>query len=269
MPHLIDHPLIAQALADVRPHLSANVEKIAESVRRTGDPPAPVPESDEEGYEAGVARRVIALLSRFERLREAQRYVERTPAPAVLKKLDATQDGWIEYHYSQYLGALFSIGDICLLLCNAVFHLGISARLCTKDAVRSNKWVKRTEVPKAIDRVEAVIREHRQRRNLDVHRGTTPDLGGIIGDRTFDMLRMVGIVARSTGDGEALRVVSRGFRAMSADLAHAMSREIDELEEAVRALLEQLSPVYKDKSPMSMQRMLDEVFDPTNRGGAA
>ena len=269
MSHLIEHPFVAQVLADIRPHFGESTKRITEAVRTTGELPPHVAESDEEGYEGAVGRRVIALLARTERLREAGRYVKGVPSPSALKRLAATQDGWIEYHYSYFLGAFASVGDICLLLVNATFALGIAPRNCSRSAIRTNSWVKRTDVPRAIDRVEEVMSRHRERRNLDLHRGTSADIGAVLGDRTFDSLRLLGLVGRASGDAEAAGLAHRGLRSVSANLAQVMSRETDELEEAIRGLLDQLSPVYQDKAPSSIQRTVDEALRQKHPGGAA
>lgn len=248
MAHLIRHPFVSRVLEDTRPHMDAGLHRVTQVLRDTGDFPPPTGEADTDDYGWRVARRTIALLSRIERLHDARRYLLQLPAPALLRKLETTSDSWLEYHFAQYLSALASVSDICLLLCNAVFDLGMPARLCSVEAIKANSHVKRTPVPAALTSIEGIIRPHRELRNRDVHRGDAADIAGILGDRTVDMLRMVGIVARASRDVPTERMVVRGFRYYAKDLAERISSELEALDGALGPLLDGLTPVYDKKA---------------------
>lgn len=142
-----------------------------------------------------------------------------------------------------------SFRDLSLLLINQVFRLGIPPRLCTRDAVLTNDWVKHTSVPTMFKTIENLVGKHQEARNLHVHRGRTPDIAAVLQNDDFRQLTLISLV--SQGDplfAEANRdLLMEGLRWTADDLRGRITGEIANMVTALKKLLDVLKAEYQRK----------------------
>jgi hypothetical protein len=131
----------------------------------------------EQEYHLEVLEYVSNLARAVERLEEIPLYLGRFPNSPTFKKRGITQHKWIQYHHSNYLVIAVGTYDTALLLTNAVFMLGLDPERCKSETVKENRWVQRTNVAAALEKLRKVTDKHRRPRHLYVHRSKVPSLG--------------------------------------------------------------------------------------------
>jgi hypothetical protein len=78
---------------------------------------------------------------------------------------------WMLYNYEFYTLNYQSILDVCLILTNEVFDLGIPYRDCNKRMVCSNRHLQGTEVNRILGELSKISEGHRTLKNHLLHRG--------------------------------------------------------------------------------------------------
>lgn len=76
----------------------------------------------------------------------------------------------LDYTLSNYYIRLSSILDKSLQVINAVFHLGISEYGVNNSSIKTNKFVKRTDILKSLKIIEKAVSNGKQVRNSIIHR---------------------------------------------------------------------------------------------------
>jgi len=78
---------------------------------------------------------------------------------------------WMLYNYEFYVLNYQSVLDVCLLLTNEVFDLGIPYRDCYLPRVCSNRHLLGTEVDRVLGQIRRISEGHRKLKNHLLHRG--------------------------------------------------------------------------------------------------
>lgn len=242
---LAQHPLtvrihedtMGQAADDYFAHMRA-------TIRETGQLPPKVADSDADPYPLAVSRRLLRLLMRVDRLREALDLMVRTPGDRFLSRVQLDRTGWIQYHYAAYVVSLTSISDIALVLAAEVFALGLARRHCTPDIVKSNRRVKGSPAKAALEALERVIQRHRESRNLYIHAGQNVDLQGVSGTGSFDHIELLALVQRVRPTSETLEFLREGLHYEVRALRSILTQEIAEATANVEALFDAFLPEY-------------------------
>ena len=243
----LKHPFVARVLEDLKPGVLAGVQRIFEHVKDKNELPAKVPETDEDSYEFRVGRRVQALMGRLDRLRESLVMLQINPGADVLKRLEVSRAGWIEYHYAVYAVNLASLGDLSVLLTADAFELGIAKRHATADVVKSAPRIRKSSAKFALDGLETAIRSHRETRNLYIHRGESFDLDKVSGTGLFPYLQLTTLVATIDPNSVPARHLQAGFRFEAKALGEALEKELEVVIQSLMDLLEALRPEYEKR----------------------
>ncbi len=249
---LLSHPFAKAVLAAMQPHLENSIGRIQASLRDYGTMPAKVNDDDSDAYYWVVGRRLIAVTGRLERLRQAAKLIAHNPSPALQSAFGADRGSWIEYNYAAYSIALASIGDIVLLMTNDVFALGLSKKNCTADVIKTNKWVRATEVKDALDELEKLIEGHRHVRNLYLHRGEGPDLTEISDTGAYQYLQFLAVAQEVAPDIQRGKVIRRGYSDEADSLTARLETEISQTARALQRLFDTFNPIYSHRRTLSL-----------------
>ncbi|MBC8274084.1 MAG: hypothetical protein H8E40_03855 [Chloroflexi bacterium] len=208
--------------------------------------------SRQERYSLDIFLKSQALLQRVSTTEEALRYIQRVPSFTECAERDITQRGWFEYHYSHYVIAVVSLYDIALILVNAVLQLGNPDRLCRSNIIKSNQWVRDTDIGAALVRLERSIQPYKEHRNLQVHRGDSPNLIEVTQSENLDLANLVSF-AQSSSDTPLVeeKFLDLVYSHEAGQLSNELQSQFGEVGAALSVLLDHLLPIYKKGVAMS------------------
>lgn len=197
-----------------------------------------------EQYFFMVYNKSIAIFNALERLSLSYHLIATFPNSKTSEKKGFTRDKWILYHLSFFTVTLTSLLDLCLLLTNEVFRLGMPERLCSLESITKNCWILPTDIPKALRALNKSLAEHQKRRNLHVHQGKVPDIAEILNDDLFDRLRMITLKERTNPNGINRSELSQSYRVTVKDLRARMVKDLNDVVETIHPILNSLLHKY-------------------------
>jgi len=221
---MASHQLVKQLMDDLKPvfeRINPNYKKQKSLLSKS-----PVDVSPSEYYTWNVFSKASAIHDAARRMEHAIQFVGTFPNATGYEKKGITRDKWIEYHFSYFKVNLASIQDLCLLLTNTIFRLGMPERLCSLDSITKNEWVAETDTPKTLRALDKIIEEHRTIRNLHVHRGQVPNISEVLGDDLFSHLSVISFVESINSIGFDRAALKQGYRAATKDLKARIQDDI-------------------------------------------
>jgi hypothetical protein len=245
---LSNHGWLRVLLQHTREYLKQVVK--AERARRDGKGKHPVSLPPHTYYATDVFDAVRPIFGTLDRLRWSVYFLETYPNSRSYTKKGITRDKWMEYHLANYVIEYTSCRDLCLLVINQVFRLGLKSQHCATDTVLQNEWVRSTDVPEAFKAVAKLASSHQERRNLHVHRGKVPDLAALTSEEAFPTLSTASFL--ETVDPGTLslsdqRFIGYMYRRTAKELGARLREEIGQMDEALAALLTRLQTQYERK----------------------
>ena len=171
---LLARPFLVKVLENQR-SLTNPVRKQAIRAFQAGESPE-LDITPEFAYHNSVFHYASNLIGAISRMEEVPIYLRRFPNSKFYNEHGITLHKWVNYHYSNYLVVIVSLYDIALLLTNAIFVLGIDPRCCNEKRVAKNRFVRKTKVKGALDKLGVAVDDYREPRQLYVHRGRVPSL---------------------------------------------------------------------------------------------
>jgi len=238
---IASHPLVKQLLDDLKDVFGRIDLKSRKSLRAK----QPVDVSPSEHYTWQAFGKASVIHDTARRLEHAKEFVSVFPSPKGFERKGITRDKWVEYHLSYFVVTLASIPDLCLLLTNTIFKLGMPERLCTLESVTKNDWVAETEVPKTLRGLDKVVEEHRTLRNLHVHKGKVPEVSELLGDDLFSYLSLITFAENVSSIGFDPHILKQGYRTATNDLRLRMESDLSSVLDGVMAVLNELQPQYQ------------------------
>lgn len=243
---LVEHALLRELLDRVTPVLSAAVKKSKGRPNRSGKIRFELEWPAHLLYDRDVFQAASAVHEALVRVEDARHFLRLMPSAKKFVELKMSEQRWVDYHFSYNRILLSSVLDLSLLLTNVVLRLGIPERLCTLDNIKNNKYVAKTAVRKAIDNLEQVIKPHKERRNLFVHRGKRPDPSQASGSNSYDMLAFIGGANALTSESLVdPKFINRAFRVELGLLTSALAKDTREVMKTAVALFDSLLPLYR------------------------
>lgn len=246
---LVEHALLREPLDRVRPVLLAAVKKSECRPNRSGNIRFKLEMPTHLLYDSDVFQAASALHEDLMRLEDVRHFLRLMPTTKKFAELKMSEQRWVDYHFSYHMILLSSVLDLSLLLTNVVFRLGNPERLCTLDNIKNNKYVANTAVRKAIDNLERMVKPHKEKRNLFVHRGKRPDPSQASGSDSYDMLTFIGstnsLAAKVSEPFADPKFINRAFRSEIGLLISALEKDTLEVTKAVGPLFDSLLPFYK------------------------
>jgi hypothetical protein len=240
---LEEHPFVAELMEQNKRYLHLLLNRRREM--DAGEVQSPIVLSPREFYASDVIEKIQPLVATLDRMRWSLAFLRGFPNARSYERQGITRDKWMEYHYSSFIVAYSSFRDLSLLLINQVFRLGIPARLCSKDAVLTNTWVKETEIPGIFRQLEKLGSRHQEVRNRHVHRGQTPDLTEVLENPSFRHISTITFVSQIAPDFVDRELLMMGYRLTTEELRTRMNSEIDAVVTTLDALLTGLHDQYE------------------------
>jgi len=247
---LTSHPLLEALFENVRPLVSESATKLKELAEKTGKIRQlhGRPLTEAEFYDTTAFRHAHALLNCVCRLENIRKFIGNFPSPRMYEKRGISRYIWIEYHYSNYVVTLVTLGDLCLVLINTVFRLGNPEKLCKADIIKNNDWVKRAGVSKKLQSLEKIIERHRSIRTLFIHRGKPPELHEIFGSDVLDYLKLVDFVHLHAEPIIDRRTLNLAYRGEISKICDEMDAEILKVKKAMWPVLDSILPIYESSA---------------------
>ncbi len=245
---LAAHALMKAVFDGIRPLLDEMGPKLraaAELGKIRGPYPAPIQMTETQTYDYSVFKKASAILECLYHLHDIPKFIRRFPSPRTYEKEGISQYRWIEYHYSFYVITIMSVYDTALLLVNAAFRLGNPDRICRRNLIVENEWVKHSGVDGKLAALDDVVDPHRSERNLYVHRRMGPELAEAFSSELLDYLKLISF---ANGFGELIidrPTLGIAFEIEIKNVIKKLNEEILRLEDAVRQLFDSLLPVYR------------------------
>lgn len=239
---IASHPLVKQLLDDMGPVFERITPTLENRNGRRQKHPVDV--SPSEHYTWQTFGKALAIHDTARRLEHAKGLVRLYPSPKDFESIGITRDKWVEYHLCYFIINLASIPDLCLLLTNTVFKLGMPERLCTLESIIKNDWVAETEVPKALRNLDKVVEEHRTLRNLHVHRGQVPKVSDLLDDDLFSYLSFITFAEKISNIELDPHILPQGYRTATNDLSRKMEGYFCTVLDAIIIVLNELQPQY-------------------------
>jgi len=249
---LAEHALIAKLLEAIKPITLDAVDKIGERIAKDQAPRLPkgtltLPER--QYYDVVVFKRSTSLINALETINEVQHFIQFLPPASEFRKLRISQERWVDYHYSYHLIIMASLVDRALLLTNDIFRIGHPEKLCSPKAIKENYWVQQTSVVQAIEMLERITQNHRDSRNLFVHRGIKPDVTKATSSDLYDLMTFVAQAnALTQGQIGADDLFDQSFKLEIEKLNIIMRNDGNNASEGVYALFDALLPVYENQA---------------------
>lgn len=250
------HPLVKRVMADLKPlllvwgaqlmqqakegRLLAGAEKYANPLLIRQHRKQEEAYSDRLNYALDVFSYVSNLLTAVERFGGIRVYLARLPQPRRYEAVGVTEDQWITYHYSNYLMAVVSIYDTCLLLTNAVFALGLDPKECKKATVADNRKVRKSRVTEPLAKLNKTADKYRFPRNLLVHRSELPKL------EILDLLEMISSLHRAGKPMMDNRTLDKLYSLARREITDALDGEISLITSTLSEFFDSLQPVYEE-----------------------
>lgn len=203
------------------------------------------PLTEAESYDATVFQHAYALLDCVWRLENIRKFIGNFPSPRMYEKRGISRYIWIEYHYSNYVVTLVTLGDACIVLINTIFRLGNPERLCKAHIIKNNHWVKGAGVSKKLESLEKIIETRRSIRTDFVHRGKPPELHAIFGSDVLDFLKLVDFVHLHAEPIIDRRTLNLAYGGEISKICDEMDAEIIKVKKAMWPVLDSILPIYE------------------------
>jgi hypothetical protein len=195
-----------------------------------------------EYYVLDVWKRIVGVLHVFERIQETRALLAFLPCPARYRKLGMTLDRWNSYHLGQFLSAAVSSIDVCLLLTNDVYRIGLAEPDCKLEVLCRNRKVKGTPTASALKALDNTLGNLKFLRNVEVHRAEWAEIHEIVGSQDYELgeaamcLLRLGVPARDL-EAEASELLEMGTKELrdwvdgrAADLGDGVLRVLHSLD---------------------------------------
>ena len=155
---------------------------------------------------------------------------------------------WMLYNYEFYALNYQSILDVCLILTDEVFDLGIPYRDCNEHRVCSNMHLRGTEVNRILGELSKMSEGHRKLKNYLLHRGQRMKSLPVEGvEIDFHDAEAVNRIAQAIGrDISYTKILLREFYSENdrKRLLSLISKECANLAGKVEQLFDELLPHY-------------------------
>lgn len=240
------HLLSKTIMENLQPFFHKIDEKYLEEVEKTGEVRFEnlIAADENEFYNANVFKKVINIISSFDRLEQVQIFIKRFRQSKAFLKQDITQDVWIEYHYSIHLLTIVSFMDLALILTNEVYRIGLREKDCNHDTIIKNYWVKNTRVEKALKDLEKLVQNNRNPRNTLIHHGESPKLHKVLKSDLYDKLKLMTFAQHHSEDYDSPINLDRAYSMEVRDLLRILQDECKSIETLILNLFDALLPVY-------------------------
>ena len=245
---LAAHALMKAVLDRIRPLLDEVIPKLKNAAKNGeihGPYRDPVQMTEEQTYHQSVFSKASAVLDCLYQTHDILKFIRRFPSPRTYEKEGISQYRWLEYHYSFYVITLVSLYDTALILVNAIFRLGNPDKICRHRLIVENEWVRNSGVDTTLSRLDSLVRPHRTKRNLYIHRRTAPELGRAFSSEYLDDLKLISLAnlfGAQRADRDSIGLV---FTAETKEVIRQLDEEILQVEDALRILFDSLLPVHR------------------------
>jgi hypothetical protein len=164
---------------------------------------------------------------------------------------------WTLYNYEFHILTYESILDVCLLLTNEVFALGIPYRNCSLDNICKNRLIRGTDVKQALYEINRISDTHRKERDFLLHRGqgikSHPGMSFHVS--LIDEDYIAALAEKTGGSVQNTKKLVRAF-ASKLDrrlLIPTIQKESADIEIKVGQLFDALLPYYRKFRPFHSQ----------------
>jgi hypothetical protein len=184
--------------------------------------------------------RLSSVFNRLEKIREMG-------SRSIYKKKGEDKgkviDDWMLYNYQLYTVNYQSISEVALHLTNAILDLGNPYEKCNYGNISENRRVKAAGIAGTLKTLGDKTKEHKERKNLLVHRGKAvrPPIVAKVSD--FD----IPTLAEAIGiDEDAVKADLREFLTLKnrEHLYEKMESECEDIKLVVAQLFDELYPHY-------------------------
>ncbi len=247
------HLLPKTLMENLKPFFHKLDEKYLEEVEKTSEVRFEnLLEADEnEYYNANVFKKIMNIISSFDRLEQAHIFIKRFRQSKLFLKQNITQDIWIEYHYSIHLLTIVSIMDLALILTNEVYRIGLREKDCNYDTILKNYWIKDSQVAIVLKDLDKKVQNYRNPRNTLVHHGESPKLNKILKSNLYDRLKLITFAQHYSEDYNPPINLDYVYSMEVRDLLRILQNECKSIEALILNLFDALLPVYIKNNRLS------------------
>jgi hypothetical protein len=225
----------------------------------------PIAVTAKQSYQMDVFRRLCRVATVFERIDEVLLLLPRYPRGNLLSKRGLTHDKWMAYHLGQFVAAMTSTMDVCLLLTAEVFQLDLAEQDCKREIVERNRRVKGTAVIAKLRSLDACIQQMKEHRNRDLHRAERIDLGEFAGVKNYQVAEALALLGKGGyGDKDELFYMRIKFEETSEEICKRIESEAVKAQSAVLEVLGALFPIYEGRAK-ELGGLLEAVRDEIER----
>lgn len=200
----------------------------------------PYSPSDLEKYSFSIMGEIHRTATSFTALDHTRVYIRCFRTNKLFREAGIVKGNYINYHYIKYAVTILTILDICLILTNDTFRLGIPERLCSLGRVTKNSSVVASNISETLNKISALVEPWREPRNFFVHRGWQIYRDRLTALEEYELMREKGMLERKIPEWKIKS-------AYQSELS-VIFKEFDEIEiplfGSVNELLSGLFPVY-------------------------
>jgi len=242
---LTSHPFLIELIerAQLQSLVIASMEKSKKAGKRFWETSLE-PLTEIQGYSLKIFDPMIRIVDFVQQLADIKKFIARFPTPHQYRKEGISWYKWLEYHYSHYEITIASLGDIALVLINAVFLLGNPEKLCTIDTITRNEHIINTPVLEIYKKIEKIIKPYRKRKNYYIHRGEPPALHYIFKSPFLIHLKLCSFLDSQGTEVVDKKIIDLWYRDEGRKICEELESRISEIKDSVWILFDRLFEVY-------------------------